>query len=456
MLRLETFEATPHNVAKVIDIFKACELPRLNKLWDYYDNKHAIEQRSMDSNKPNNKLAHGYCKYITDTITGYFMGINVKYSSDNSDYLEAYSKVIEDNFEEDENFELAKKASIFGYATEIVYQNEDAQTRCKRVDPREMVLIFGSRLDSYLIAAIRFYSVKQLDDTLTEYADVYMPDEIISYSRRDGGAAFVEIGREPHHFGEVPVVVYTNNEEMRGDFEQVIELVDAYDKSQSDSANDFEYFTDAYLVMQGYAGLENSDDPKEQAEAYSNLRQNRLIFMDKEGKAYFLTKEINDAATENYKNRLNADIHKFGMVPDLSDKEFAGDLSGIAIRFKILPLEQKVMIKENKFRTALAKRREMITQMINIKQGTSYDYREIAESFTRNLPQNVKEDTETILMLDGVVSKRTLLELLPQIDDVDQELDRLAEEQAEDDLGQYDQYIQPQEPPPTETVMGDE
>lgn len=455
MLRLESFDPTPLNVAKVIGRFKACELPRLNKLWDYYDNQHAIGQRVLDSNKPNNKLAHGYCKYITDTITGYFMGINVKYSSDNEEYLTAYSEVIEDNFEPDENFELAKKASIYGYAVEIVYQNEDAQTRCKRVDPCEMVLIFGSRLDSYLIAAIRFYTVKQLDDTLTEYADVYMPNEIISYSRRDSGAAFAEMGREPHYYGEVPVVVYTNNEEMCGDFEQVVELVDAYDKSQSDSANDFEYFTDAYLVMQGYSGIEDSDDPKEQAEAYSNLRQNRLMFMDKEGKAYFLTKEINDKATENFKNRLNADIHKFGMVPDLSDKEFAGDLSGIAIRFKILPLEQKVMIKENKFRTALAKRREMITQMINIKQGTAYDYREISEDFTRNLPQNVKEDTETILMLDGVVSKRTLLELLPQIDNVDQELDRLAKEQAEDDLSQYDQYIQPPDPPPTKAVMSD-
>lgn len=454
MLRLESFEPTPHNVDKVISLFKARELPRLNKLWDYYDNQHAIAQRVMESNKPNNKLAHGYCKYITDTITGYFMGINVKYSSDNELYLKAFGEIIEDNFESDENFELAKKASIFGYAVEIAYQNEDAQTRCKRVDPREMVLIFGSRLDSYLIAAIRFYVVKQLDDTITEYADVYMPGEIISYSRRDGGATFAEIGREPHYFGEVPVVVYTNNEEMRGDFEQVMELVDAYDQSQSDSANDFEYFTDAYLVMQGYSGLENSDDPKEQAEAYSSLRQNRLMFMDKEGKAYFLTKEINDDATENYKNRLNADIHKFGMVPDLSDKEFAGDLSGIAIRFKILPLEQKVMIKENKFRTALAKRREMITQMINIKQGTSYDYREITEDFTRNLPQNIKEDTETILMLDGVISKRTLLELLPQIDDVDQELDRLAEEQADDDLSQYDQFMQP--PDPTGAVISDE
>lgn len=458
MLRLESFDPTPLNVAKVIDRFKACELSRLNKLWDYYDNQHAIGQRVLDSNKPNNKLAHGYCKYITDTITGYFMGINVKYASNNSDYLEAYSTILEDNFEEDENFELAKKASIFGYAVEIVYQNEDAQTRCKRVDPREMVLIFGSRLDSYLIAAIRFYTVKQLDDTITEYADVYTPEEIISYSRRDGGAAFIEESRELHHFGEVPVVVYTNNEEMRGDFEQVIDLVDAYDQSQSDSANDFEYFTDAYLVFQGYNGLDGVDgaDPTEQAKAYADMRQNRVIFLGDKGDAHFLVKEINDAAMENYKNRLNADIHKFGMVPDLSDKEFAGDLSGIAIRFKILPLEQKVMIKENKFRTALAKRREMITQMINIKQGATFDYREISEDFTRNLPQNIKEDTETILMLDGVVSKRTLLELLPQVDDVDQELGRLAEELAEDDLSQYDQYIQPPDPPPKGAVMDDE
>ena len=45
-------------------------------------------------------------------------------------------------------------------------------------------------------------------------------------------------------------------------------------------------------------------------------------------------------------------------------------------------------------------------------------------------------------MLDGVISKRTLLELLPQIDDVDQELKRLEEEQAADDLlGQYDQFL---------------
>lgn len=444
MLRLDSFEPTADNVAKVIELFKINELSRLNQLWAYYDNVHQIGDRVVDDGKPNNKLAHGYCKYITDTITGYFMGINVKYSSDDEQYLRDYTEIINDNFEDDENFELAKKASIFGYGVEIVYQNEKAQTRCKRVDPREMILIFGSRLDSYLLCAIRLYEVKTLDNKLTEYADVYTSEAIIHYSRPEGQTAFVELERESHYFNEVPVVVYSNNEEMRSDFEQVMTLVDAYDKAQSDSANDFEYFTDAYLVFSNCSGFDGADDNDVEgtSKAYANLRRNRLLFLGENGSAHFLTKEINDAAIENYKNRLNSDVHKFGMVPDLSDKEFAGNLSGIAIKFKILPLEQKVMIKENKFRTALAKRREMITTVLNIRKGSCYDYRDISEEFTRNLPQNVKEDTETILMLDGVISKRTLLELLPQIDDVDQELNRLEEEQAADDLlGQYDQFL---------------
>lgn len=108
-----------------------------------------------------------------------------------------------------------------------------------------------------------------------------------------------------------------------------------------------------------------------------------------------------------------------------------GNLSGVAIEFKLIPLEQKCMVKENKFRIALAKRRELLTEILNIRYGKGWDYREITEDFTRNIPQNIKEDTETVVMLDGIISKRTLLELLPQINDVDQELERIQEEESE-------------------------
>lgn len=448
MLKLEIFEPTAYNVGRVVDRFKSKELPRLERLYAYYDNQHEIERRIMDSDKPNNKLAHDYCRYITDTTSGYFMGVNVKIMSGNEEYLQIYQDLCRDNFDSDENFELAKKSSIFGYAVEILYQNENGQSRYKRIDPREMILIFGTRLEDYLLAAIRFYVVEDLDGNKTEYADVYLQDAIVHMIRKPGRISFETLGEEPHYYGEVPVIVYSNNEELRGDFENVLELVDGYDKSQSDSANDFEYFTDAYLVFSGYSGLEDedSDDPTVQANAYKNMRRNRVIYLDEKGKAEFLTKDINDAALENYKKRLNMDIHKFGMVPDLSDEAFAGNLSGVAIRFKLITLEQKCAVKENKFRTALAKRRELLTNILNIRYGKGWDYREITEDFARNIPQNVKEDTETVLLLDGLVSRRTLLELLPQINDVDQELERLEEEAAETLTATYPEL--PEDTPP--------
>jgi len=50
----------------------------------------------------------------------------------------------------------------------------------------------------------------------------------------------------------VPIAIFENNEDQMGDFEKVIDLIDAYDKMESDSLNDFEYFVDAYLALYGF------------------------------------------------------------------------------------------------------------------------------------------------------------------------------------------------------------
>ncbi len=437
MLQLSNFEPSPANVKSIIDKFKQNQLNRLNKLWDYYDGKNIIKDRTMQTGKPNNRLVHEYCKYVTDTVSGYFLGINVKYTSSDEEYLKAFISIVEDNFEEDENLELAKQASIFGYGVEILYQNEISKTRFKRVDPRSTILIFGTSINSFLLGAIRFYKETGLDNKETEIAVVYTKEEIITYKKTD--EVYEEINREIHYFKEVPVIVYKNNEEMKSDFEGIIDLVDAYDKSQSDSSNDFEYFTDAYLIISGHAGgLDDQDEDEDKA--YRNMRQRRVMFLGEKGAAQFLTKTINDTATENYKDRLNSDIHKFSMTPDLSDEKFAGNLSGISIEFKILPLEQRTKMKENKFRTALKKRREIITNILNAKEGTSYDYREIKEEFKRNVPRNTKELTETIMQFADRISDKTLFELLPQIKDADEEIRRLQEERKTDDNNQYNVF----------------
>ena len=75
--------------------------------------------------------------------------------------------------------------------------------------------------------------------------------------------------------------------------------------------------------------------------------------MDEGTSAEWLIKNSNDTTIENMKNRLDADIHKFAKCPNLADKEFASNASGIAIKFKTLGTENLVAIKERKFKRGL-------------------------------------------------------------------------------------------------------
>ena len=62
-----------------------------------------------------------------------------------------------------------------------------------------------------------------------------------------------------HFYGDVPVIEVINNNDRTGDFEKVMTLIDAYNNLESDSMNDFDYFSDAYLFLKG-ASLDRAKD----------------------------------------------------------------------------------------------------------------------------------------------------------------------------------------------------
>lgn len=443
MIKLSEFEVNNKNIAKIIAKFKNSELDRLNTLHDYYNANNDILKKSSNNSKVNNKLASAYAKYVVKLQTGYFMGVPVKSKSSDDEYLEEYKKILDDNFYTDVNFELAKSAAIFGYACELIYQNEDAITKFKKLDPRETILVFGTSMREFLLCGIRYYKTTDLDNNITEIAEVYTTDGIQYFSKNKNQNEFVEdIDKmQPNRFDDIPIIVYKNNDEMKSDFEDILSLNDAYDTSQSNTANDVDYFNDAYMVISGNNGIEDDEEDENgngKTSTAEKMKKNRMLFFPDGGDAKFLIKEINDSATENYKKRLNNDIHKFSMTPDLADEKFAGNLSGIAIKFKTIPLEENATEKENKFRVGLRKRCELITYMLNTKKNKDYNYLDITEEFTRNLPVNEMEITNMILSLSNVVSRRTLLELLPQINNVDEELKRLEEEKDEYELRDFE------------------
>ena len=415
-------DLTEKVIGNIIKTHKSSTLPRMLKLEDYYKSKNDILARQMsDPTKPNNKIANPYASYITDTLVGYFIGEPITYNSADERVLKELQLIFEYNDEADENTELAKNASIYGVAYELLYMTEDG-IRFKPLDPKQCIPIYDDSIDNNLIAFIRYYDdYDVVNDKTFTIIEVITDKDITRYQTSTSIGTFTLLETYSHFFGMVPIATYKNNEEELGDFESVISLIDAYDKLESDSLNDFEYFVDAYLALYGFTA-----DPED----VKKMKENRVLLMDEGTSAEWLIKDTSDSHIENIKNRIDADIHKFAKCPNMADKEFASNASGVAIKFKLLGTENKVAIKERKFKRGLQQRLELIAN-INGVIASGFDWRSIEIIFTRNIPSNDADIANMVNMLSDIVSKETLLAQIPFVEDVQAALDRLDKEKED-------------------------
>ena len=405
------------------------EKARIAELRDYYNNKNAIMNRQYkDANKPQNKLSHPFASYITNMATGYFLGNPISYNSENQDLLERILDIFKYNDEADNNTTLAKYSSIAGYAVELLYIDENSNARFKALPGDEVVIVYDNTLEENILYAIRYFEedIPGEDKTKTTI-NVYTSNAIQTYKLEDNEITFID--ETAHYFNDVPVSVYVNNDELYGDFERVKGLLDAYDKAQSDTANDFEYFTNALLVISGVL-VEDEEG--------LNFKDNRVInFAGTDGKAEYLLKNINDSALENYKNRLVEDIHKFAQIPNLTDEKFAGNVSGESMKYKLMGLENIISVKEAKFKKGLMRRIELLCNFLNIATNDLMLYTDIQPIFTRNKPKNDVELANMVKSLYGILSDETLISILPFVENSKEEIEK-RDLEKENTLDSYD------------------
>lgn len=429
-------DLTPQNIKALIKRYKTNEVPRIKRLFDYYKGNSDIKKRMMeDANKPNNKIDTNFSSYIADTINGYFMGKPVNYQSGESGkMLLAHLQLIMDkNHEETHNQKVAKSTSIAGIGYELLYIGDKGTVRFKDIPPSNSFLIYDTSIEENVLAGVWFEeTMDYVKKRVKTIARVYTDSVIRTYEY--SGASLKQVEEEEHLFKEVPLHACINNTELIGDFERIMDLQDAYNSAVSNTANDLDYFSDSYLIIKG---LEVEDD-----EELRDMKNNKIFhFEDSNGDVKWLTKSDVDMNIENYKDRLEKKIVQISGVPDLSSESFGANLSSIAIRMKMLGLEQKVAIKENFYSEFLEKRIQMITNVLNLRTSTGSDYDEsdVTFVFKRNLPVNLTEESQWALNMKGILSHETILANLAQVDDVENELEKINKEQ-EDSLPIYTDF----------------
>ena len=382
---------------------QAQERERLDRLGEIYGRRHRICGRRRLAGLPNNRLAHDLPGYIATMAAGYLVGSPVRYAAPQGqeDAFAAVREAYAAANVESVDAELAMDAAVFGRAVELCYADALARPRVAQMDARRAFVVYDDTVEHAPLFGVLRREV--LDRDLRrrgERVDVYGAHEVVHYERA-GAEDPREVGREAHFFGDVPVVEYWNNAREEGDFEPVMELIDAYDALQSDRVNDKQQFTDAVFVLKGVGALGVEDTEEEAAGEV----------LSPAGKA--------DAESGNELLRLSlkSDIHKLSMVPDLTDEQFAGNVSGVAMRFKLLGLEQLTKIKERWFREGLRTRLKRFCAFLALRGEAEVDAGRVEIIFSRSLPVNELETAQTLSAYRGLVPDRLLLSQVPFIGD---------------------------------------
>ncbi len=410
-------------IRDLISEHEGYDLPRYRKQLEYYKGKHNILNRPSEGSEPNNKLVNDYPGYIVDTAQGYFIGIPVKYSHKNDAFKKDLDDVLDENNEEDHNAELAKYMGIHGKSYELLYLNGEGKIRFFRLPNEETIIVYDGSMQRSIQMALRYYIIQDANTKKDiRKVEIYHTDRVDYYTQE--GENYKLDKSLPHYFGKVPVIYYENNDEGLGDFDKIVTLIDDYDKRESDNSNELEAFRFAYLKIKNMSNTSDDD--------IARAKKIKAFFVDGDGDVSFVEKNINDGFSEHHLERLDKNIHKFSKIPNLSDEAFGGNLSGVAIKFKLWPIEQLAIAKERKFKTALKRRIRLICEIFRIK-AKNYNWKDVGFTFKRNMPSNLLELAQMIPNMAGTLSNRTIISQMPFVEDPDEEIRQLKEEQNDPD-----------------------
>ena len=396
--------------------------PRYIYLENLYKGFHDVyKQPEKPDWKPDNRLAVNFPRYITDTFLGFGYGVPIKKSHPDDTIAQAINDFERENEITDHEYELARKCCIYGHAFEYLYQDEEAKTKMTICTPMELFVVYDDTVKNRALFAVRYgYHSTETEQPGQRYGEILTREEIIPFE----GSAAGEPMENP--YGRLPCVEWMLNEDRMGLYEGVSGLVEAYNHTLGEKANDVDAFAEAYLAV---LGAELDED------GIYKIRDNRVINLygtddAKDILVQFLQKPTADGTQENLLNRLETLIYQTSMVANISDESFGSAASGVALAYKLQAMSNLALTFDRKIEKSLRKRYKLFCSLsTNVPNRDAW--RDVDIRTTRNLPKNVAEEAQTAAQLEGVVSKATQLSVLSIVPDVKKELERMEQEGAE-------------------------
>ncbi|WP_018923854.1 phage portal protein [Salsuginibacillus kocurii] len=386
----------------------------------YYDGQHDIIYKYAEQDQRSNQkvVVNFFKKFIQDEVS-YSLGNPISYisKSQNEEVLEE----IDSNFshwQKRHDQLLAIKTATYGFAFELDYVDEDGEFKSTVLTPLNCFAIESGRADQSIQLALHNYKISQFSET--EMLDVYHSNKIYTYKLSKNDAMSL-VGEREHIFEKPPIRVNAYNEERQSLLVDIKSENDAYNNTLSDLVNEVSDFRQAFLRITG-AELDEDEAKK--------MKKNGIIQISSQAQIDFLTKEINDTFVQNLLSELEEKIYKLSSHIDVNEK-ISSNVSGVSLRSRMIGLEQKCSLIQTMMESTIKKRLKNFFHYLSIKHGREYNYKDIKTNFTMNIPHDLVNIGDFISKVEKNVSQRTILSLLPFIENPEHELKQFYKEQKE-------------------------
>ena len=430
-------EITPRTVKNAFSAWLA-QKGRYDTLYDYYVGAQDFASIHADGNM----IVSNFCAYISKALRGYMVGNQPKYVCAEDDVFgQDIIELMHRQSKWSIDSQIALDMSRYGKAFELVYlpKGKD-EPNSVVVSPRNAFVAYTGDMERDSVFGAVIYTYKDDADRTIYRMYMYTRTEMMTWESLSGDTSqgWKLVGDPvPHGFGRVPLIEYRNNFECMGDFEGIMELQDAYNSLLSDRQDDKDAFAQAMLFIQGSIIGATPDEIEEGKEF---LKKHRVLQGDEDTVASWLIKTMDETGIQVLQDQYARDIHKFAMVPDLSDEQFAGNASGIAMAYKMFGTDQMMAEKTSRFREGFIRRVKLYDyRLFNPSVDPAYspqtDLGSIDIIFQFNAPQDLSYLATALSQLtgSGIMSKATARMQISAIPDPIEEAELVEQEASSAD-----------------------
>jgi len=438
------------------------EAERLNRLYEAYLGRNIKPKNEKDEVNIN----INYGKYVVDIVRNFFLGEPVKYdNNDSSDEkpLFAASGAVQASVKKGEvikhewdkignndvdispvisayddqmiskvDSKIGKYMGIFGGVQELLYASDDDVPKPKSavIMPQNCILVQDNTIEHRDIFFMMFEKREHLNKQ-DYYAVTVYTDKTERYYESSDLTSFMFSPSEarPHYYGAVPCINYDNDDERQGDLEQVVPLSEAYSRLMSDRLTDKRKFIDAILAIFGFSLPDDNSQ---------SLKENKLIDgIPTDARIEYIQRVFDESSVKVLGDDLARDIHKTSMTVDMSDEAFSGNVTGVALELKFMPMSFLTKTKIRNMDEGLKKRFELYNNWL-VKKGVMkpVSKNDVDVVFMVDMPSNLSETVDVVQRLEGRVDEQTLLALLPFVKDP-AEMAEIMKKQKEENQKQF-------------------